>query len=143
MRKLFRSGIQWSFETARFTVELECTRDYRYRYDGDDPDGEVQTKLDTGEYIAFDSCVRVLLDGEEIGVDYLGGSVYDPETAHEFWTMHRSPDPMHRNCSIMRAKNGGNVCIGHYFPDMVSEAIREARKHVAGMRDKPKLRINQ
>jgi hypothetical protein len=37
---------------------------------------------------------------------------------------------MNRNCSIMRAARGGNVCICHYFPGMVAEAINAARKGV-------------
>ena len=44
---------------------------------------------------------------------------------------------MNRNCTIMRAARGGNVCIGHYFPSMVHEAISEARKTLAST---PKLR---
>lgn len=38
---------------------------------------------------------------------------------------------MNRNCSIMRAANGDNVMIGHYFPDMVREAVRQARAWLA------------
>lgn len=121
-------GTVWKFETLRFTVALEITEDFGYRYAGDDPDGEVQAKLDSGEYVAFDSDVVVYLDGEEIARDSLGGSVYAEDSVAEFWTMHRSPDPMHRNCSIMRAARGGNVGIGHYFPDMVRSAISDARK---------------
>ena len=62
----------WTFDTARFRVALQITPDYAYRYDGDDEDGETQAKLDSGEYVAFDSRVVVMLDGEEIGSDSLG-----------------------------------------------------------------------
>lgn len=135
-----QDGIVWRFKTARFEVALEITPEWGYRYDGDDPDGEVQKKLDDGEYVAFDSAVTVTLDGHEIAADYLGGSVYGDDTMDEFWTMHRSPNPMHRNCSIRRAKEPGTT-IGHYFPDMVGEAITEARKYVKSMKGKPVLRV--
>lgn len=29
---------------------------------------------------------------------------------------------------VMRAVNGDSAVVGHYFPEMVREAIREARK---------------
>jgi len=116
----------WTFETARFRVTLDIAQDYGYLYDGDDEDGETQAKLDSGEYVAFDSRVRVTLDGRVIGEDHLGGSVYSADTVDEFWTAHRDADPMNRNCSIMRAARG-RVSICHYFPDMVAQAIAEAR----------------
>jgi hypothetical protein len=132
-----RSGIKWSFETARFRVELELMRDRGYRYDGEDEDGETQRKLDSGEYVAFDSCVRVLLDGEEIASDWLGGSVYADGEEPQFWTAHRDSDFTNRNCSLMRIARGSNVCICHYFPDMVRQAISEARAYIAKF---PKVR---
>lgn len=133
-------GTVWSFETARFRVSLSLSRDRGYRYDGDDESGEIQAKLDSGEYVAFDSAVTVELDGVEIAADYLGGSVYDRETVSEFWTGHRDSDPMNRNCSLMRAAKGGNVCIGHYFPDMVAQAVAEARAHIAALNPVPYIR---
>ena len=127
----------WSFKTARFEARLVIEKTHGYQYDGDDTDGEAQEKLDNGEYAAFESAVLIFLDGEMIAWDSLVGSVYATETMNEFWTMHRSPNPMHRNCSIRRAKEA--VLIGHYFPDMVRTAIREARQYVASM-SIPRLR---
>lgn len=129
----------WRFKTARFLVTLRIEPDYGYQYDGDDPDGETQARLDNGDYLAFDSVVTVYLDGAEIASDSLGGSVYDANSVDEFWTAHRDPNPMNRNCSIMRGKHpaGPNVTIVHYFPDMVRAAIDEARKHVCSA---PRLR---
>jgi hypothetical protein len=127
----------WKFNTARLSVKLNLSRDPHFRYDGEDKNGEVQRKLNCGEFIAFDSVVIVELDGKEIAADYLGGSVYSWNNIHEFWTAHRDRDPMNRNCTIMRAawraKTGGqnNVGIGHYFPDMVREACKEARAKLA------------
>jgi hypothetical protein len=127
----------WTFATARFSVRLEIQFDHGYQYDGDDENGETQAALDAGDYVAFDSRVVVELDGEEIASDSLGGSVYDTNTVDEFWTAHRDRDPMNRNCSAMRAARGGNVCIGHYFPSMVAEAIAAAR---AFLNSAPRLR---
>jgi len=75
--------------------------------------------------------VIVQLDGTIIGADLLGGSVYKSGEESDFWTAHRDPDPMNRNCSIMRAKAGKPVAICHYFPEMVRAAIAEARDHLA------------
>lgn len=130
----------WQFRTARFTVALFVERDGSFKYDGDDPDGETQDRLDSGEFVAFNSRVIVELDGEEIAADYLGGSVYEYDRVSEFWTNHRDPDPMGRNCSIMRAKKGANVAICHYFPGMVSAAISEARDYVRAMPVPPRIR---
>lgn len=134
------SGTVWVFETARFQVRLEIEPIHGYRYDGDDENNETQNALDSGAYVAFESRVIVELDGEEIGDDSLYGSVYERDNVATFWTDHRDSDPMNRNCSIMRQARGGNVCIGHYFPDMVRIAIKEAREHVAAIKDKPRLR---
>lgn len=130
----------WQFRTKRFRVALQIERDNGYQYDGEDEDGETQAKLDSGEYIAFDSRVIVELDGEEIGSDSLGGSVYADGEESDFWTAHRSVDPMNRNCSIMRAAHGGNCVICHYFPDMVRLAIAEAREHVRQLAVPPYIR---
>jgi hypothetical protein len=129
----------WTFKTARFTVILHIEEDYSYQYDGDDPDGETQAALDAGDCIAFDSIVRVFMNTKrgpvELGADSLGGSVYDAGKAAEFWTAHRDPNPMGRNCSIMRAwhkaKTDHETSICHYFPEMVRTAIAEARKTLA------------
>ena len=125
----------WTFSTARFTVALEIEQHYGYQYDGDDENGETQAKLDSGEYVAFDSSVVVYLDGREIGRDSLGESVYGANEVSEFWTAHRDADVMNRNSS---ARPGVPVCIGHYFPEMVSQAIAEARDTLAAA---PVMRI--
>jgi hypothetical protein len=118
----------WEFNTDRFSVSLQVEQDCGYQYDGDDEGGETQAALDSGEYVAFNSRVVVELDGVEIASDSLCGSVY--ADMEEFWTAHRDPDPMNRNCSIMRASRGSNVAICHYFPDMVRIAIAEARTYL-------------
>lgn len=112
----------WTFSTRRFRVSCEIEPDDYLDLSWDDT-GEVAEKLKSGEYVAFQTRVAVYLDGVMIGADYLGGSIYaDPE---DFVTEHRDPDPKNRNCSA----NSYRVC--HYFPDMVSGAIAEARAHLA------------
>jgi len=125
----------WSFKTARFTVELQIAEDYGYQYDGDDENGETQAALDSGEYVAFDSRVVVKLGSISYGSDYLGGSVYAANEVEQFWTAHRDSDPMNRNCSILRKTHpaGPNITICHYFPDMVRQAIAEARALLANV----------
>ncbi len=141
---MFKTGNVWEFRTKRFLVWLEIQLEEGYRYDGDDPDGETQEKLDNGEYVAFESIVHVELDGEEIAWDALCGSVYAYDEVSDFWTAHRDSDPMNRNCSIMRGKHpaGPNVSIAHYFPGMVAEAIKEARQHVRNAKPRPYIRPN-
>lgn len=137
-------GKVWQFRTARFAVTLTLARDYGYRYDGDDEDGGTQAALDSGELVAFDAKASVLFDGEEIASDYLCGSVYGADDVADFFTDHRSSDPMNRNCTIMRKawKGEGNpeakVSICHYFPDMVAAAIEEARTHMAALHSEAK-----
>jgi hypothetical protein len=127
-------GTVWTFRTKRFRVSLELQRDNFYRYDGDDENGETQAALNSGEFVAFDSKVTVEFDGEEIAANYLGGSVYGADNVADFYTDHRSADPLNRNCTIMRKawRGEGNpdakVSICHYFPGMVQEAISAARE---------------
>lgn len=129
---------RWQFKTRQFTVTLKTSREYGYRYDGDDPDGETQAKLDSGEYVAFSSFVTVEFDGKTIGEDSLHGSVYTADTMAEFWTAHRDPDTTNRN-SFVRARDGslvrGDVVICHYFPEMVRTACNEARTFLLRYRD--------
>lgn len=113
----------WTFNTRQFRISLELSTSYE-PYDGDDEDGEVQRKLDAGVYVQFDSVVRVIHreTGAELGFDSLGGSVY--ENPNNFWSEHRGLG------AYACRKEGEPIC-GAYFPDMVREACREARKHVA------------
>jgi hypothetical protein len=125
-------GVVWSFKTEKLEVILKLDRDHGYKYDGDDEDGQTQRDLDSGKLVAFNSHVIVLLDGEEIGSDSLYGSVYENGNASKFWTAHRDPDHMNRNCSLLRAERG-NVIICHYFPDMVRTATQMARDYLRKM----------
>lgn len=126
-------GTVWTFKAGRFLISLELERESGFRYDGEDEDGETQGQLDSGELVAFSSTVTVELDGQEIGRDSLFGSVYARDSVADFYSDHRSADPMNRNCSAMRAERG-NVSIVHYFPSMVSEAIAAARAAIRAQR---------
>ena len=124
----------WTFKTARFKVELILSPCYHLDLSWDDS-GEVIAKVESGEYIPFDSEVRVSLDGRTLASDYLSESIYDDVS--KFWTAHRDRDPMNRNCTYMRVTKGYDAVIGHYFPDMVREAIQEAR---VALSNPPKMR---
>jgi hypothetical protein len=122
-------GRLWTFRTRRFTVSLILEQDYGYQYDGDDEDGEVQAKLDSGDFVAFDSKVSVELDGVEIAADYLGGSVY--ADTQDFVCEHYG----------LAAKSRADGCnYGAYFPGMVRQAISEAREYVRNMEKPPRIR---
>lgn len=124
----------WKFETARFKVTLDWEWEQYPDISWDETD-ETRENLESGKWGCYSFRVRVTVDGRELSVDYLGNSIYEDVT--KFVTAHRDPNPMNRNCSIMRAARGGNVCICHYFPGMVSEAISAARKALC---DVPRVR---
>lgn len=114
----------WEFSLGRVTVRAEIMPDEDLDLSWDET-GETQANLESDLWQAFAVKVAVVLDGAEIAADYLGGCIYaDPS---DFVTGHRNPDPMARNCSEMRAARG-DVVIVHYFPDMVRNAIAEARR---------------
>ncbi len=108
----------WCFHTRNFSISWQIAPEEFYQYDGDDENGEIQRKINNGEYYAFMSRVVVLLNGTEVGADYLGGSVY--ATPSEF-----------------RDHIGSQGKYGSYFTDMVRQAISEARKTLGNV---PKLR---
>ena len=106
----------WRFETARVAVTLDCA-------DESDPDtswadADTLEKLADGIYVNVCFRVRVLLDGNELGANYIGNSVY--ENVRDFAREHYG----------CRSK-------GHYFPDMVRQAISEARKRLC---ETPRMR---
>jgi hypothetical protein len=115
----------WSFETAQLRVELVVSESQSY---------EVTEELkENPNLTAFDTCVRVIhkASGVELGTDSLCESIY--EDPSEFWTAHRDPNPMARNCEAFRAAHGGNASVCHYFPQMVRMACVEARKRLLAL----------
>lgn len=119
-----RGETVWEFNTAQFRVTLEIEPEDMDPADSFECEDDIAA-IRNGGVEWFQAKVAVYFDGREIAADYLGGCAYN--SVREFYESHRDRDPMNRNCSIMRAVRGDNVCIGHYFPDMVSTAISEAR----------------
>lgn len=119
------SYVAWEFKTARFMVRLHIEEeDMAPDFD----DAETIADIEAGRVEWFQAHVAVYLDGSPVGDDYLGGCAY--KSIEEFYTAHRDPDPMNRNCTAFRAVYGGSsVC--HYFPDMVREACRLTRERIA------------
>ena len=108
------SDIVWQFKTRNFTVQWLISP-------CDDLDlswcetGETRENIESGLWTAFDSEMRVLFRGVEIGAACLGQSIY--ENPADF-----------RDHIGMNAKGHGS-----YFSDTVREAISEARKTLANM----------
>lgn len=123
-----KGNVVWSFHTRNYVVTL--------RLDPEDMDPadsfEFQDDIDAvrnGNVLWFCAVVEVQSKRSSwrhvIGRDVLGGCAY--RTAEEFYTSHRDPNPLNRNCSAMRAASGANVVVCHYFPDMVRQALADAR----------------
>lgn len=98
------------FTIGRFTIRAEIEPETDLDLSWDD-DGEVSTKLESGEYEAFCTKVSVHLNGVEIAADYLGESIY--ANPADFFTEHYGINATQ---------------YGAYFPGMAREAIAEARQ---------------
>lgn len=75
------------------------------------------------------------MDGQLVGCNFLGGSVYGRDDYSDFWTAHRTSAPEDRN---FQPGQGYVVC--HYFPDMVRQAIADARAHLRQQKQLPYIR---
>lgn len=118
----------WRFQTKHFAVVATIEEDYDLDLSWDE-DGETRQKLESGEYQSFGTVVTVYANGVKVGEDSLWGSIY--ENPKDFFSGHRDANPLNRNSSIMRAANGANTVMCHYFPSMVREAIKDARATLA------------
>jgi len=98
----------WTFHTARCVITLDVTPDDDLDLSFDD-DGTVAENLNSGLWCAFVARVRVLIDGEEAGCDYLGGCIYENPS------------------DFMDHRGINSTGCGSYFTDMVRSAITEAR----------------
>ena len=115
----------WNRRTPNFTVTLSYEWDDVMDLSWDDT-GEVREKIESGEWGHYIFAVTVTENatGEEIGADYLGGSIYaDPR---EFID-HRACGRQNREYA---ARGEPGRC-GSYFTGMVAEAINQARKTYA------------
>ena len=97
----------WSFKTANFRVCWDIAPDDDCDTSFDET-GETAENVASGKWECFVSRVVVYLDGREMGVDYLCGSIYE-------------------NPSEFRDHVGARGKYGSYFIDMVRQAIAEAR----------------
>lgn len=123
------------FETANFIVRATIEPDEDLDLSWDE-DGETCSKLVSGEYEAFGTVVTVRTrSGTLLAETSLWGSIYAKPA--DFFSAHRDPNPMNRNCMAMREARSSSAVICHYFPSLVSEAISDARKALATL---PKLR---
>jgi len=111
----------WRRATPNFFVSLS------YEYDDDcdlswDETGETVAAIQSGEMGCYVFCVSVQeRGGAEIGVSYLGGSIYaDPREFMDHRLVGRS--------NRQYAAEGSLGRCGSYFKDMLHEAISEARK---------------
>lgn len=114
----------WTFAIGAIRVALEIEPEDMDPADSFEFDEDIEA-VRSGAVEWFAARVSIYKNGHRIGVDTLGACAY--YSIEEFFTAHRDSDPMSRNCSIMRAARG-NVTICHYFPDMVCQAVADARK---------------
>lgn len=120
------SDEMFRFETAQFIIRATITPADDLDLSWDE-DGETAAKLESGEYVAFDTAVTVTVKatGTVIGADYLGGSIYaDPA---EFFAEHRACGVANR--AYAAAGNPGRC--GSYFSGLISEACADARRTLA------------
>lgn len=108
----------WQFKTKNFLIAFDAEEEFDLDLSFDDT-GEVREKIEDGEYVAFCAVLRVYYRGSEIASEYLGQCIH--ESADDFRD--------HIGIAEKSRKDGRNY--GSYFSDMVREAIREARKHLA------------
>lgn len=115
----------WQFETRNFRVVASISPDDECDTSFDET-GETRDKVRSGEWTMFETAVRVYFRDAEIGADYLGGSIY--AEPRDFFREH---------IGLAAKSRADGVNYGSYFPDMVREAIGEARKALA---DTPRMR---
>lgn len=101
----------WTFKTRNFTVKWQISPCADLDLSWDDT-GETAENINSGLWTAFDSRVAVFYRGRVVGEDHLGQSIY--ENPEDFRTE------------------------GGYFPDMIRNAIAEARAEM--LRDMPYIR---
>lgn len=136
----------WRFETARFTIVGEVT-DEEMSPEEQFSDRRDVEAIRNGEVQWFCARVRVLLDGQEVGSDHLGGCAYH-RPLDLFRDHARGIERLRylRGRTDRKSKNERKrlremvannrllkppYIIGFYGPDMVREACRDARKTLA------------
>jgi hypothetical protein len=126
----------YSFDTANLHIVAYAEPEEMDPTDSFDSDDDVEA-IRSGDVEWFSVKVEVKhsYTGALLGFSSLGCCAY--KSTDDFVEGHRDPNPMNRNCSIMRDKLGSNVSICHYFPDMIREACDEARINLRKLRNLP------
>ncbi len=109
----------WTFRTKQFTVLFSVAPEDMDPADSFEFPEDIEA-VRNGDVDWFVARVQVLRNGHEIGSDYLGGCAY--ESPQQFAQEHIKGAAYARE---MRAK--GFIC-GSYFPDMVRQAVADARR---------------
>lgn len=152
--------ILWKFRTERYTIALFAVpEDMSPEGNFSDPrDVEFAMQGWIGIEPAHWFCAAIAVydeDGKRIGADYLGGCSY--ASFEEFYSAHRwqysrrqrkwIKDPRTRAwkaCEALRPRRAdGSRMDGHYFPDMVRQAIEDARATLGRQRDGVDYRLQR
>ena len=112
----------YRFTIGTLTVRAVIEPDYDVDTSFDET-GETAERIASGEWEAFGTIVTVERNSKVIGEDSLWGSIY--ANPSEFFSDHRDPNPANRNTLAMR-DSGRVIC--HYFPEMVRQALSDARR---------------
>jgi hypothetical protein len=136
----------WEFNTARFRIVAEVTPCEDDPADSFDFDSDIEA-VRNGDVAWFDARVRILMDGECVGADYLGCCAYsDPlDLFRHHSTLTRQLRRLRgrtdrksrrerkalRQCLSNNAMLDPPVIYCEYGPSMVLQAISEARATLA------------
>lgn len=120
-----------TFKRGQFTVTAHAVVDYDIDTSFDET-GEVQQKLDSGEYSGFGVIVTVEHDQlGEVGSDSLWGCIYE---SYDAFMDHKG---------IRALSRKDNCNYGSYFSDLISGAISEARTNIKQLQATvPAIKIN-
>lgn len=120
-----------TFKRGDFTVTARAVEDYDIDTSFDET-GEVQRKIDSGEYSVFGVVVTVKHEQlGEVGRDSLWGCIYS--SYEEFMD--------HKGIRALGRKDNCNY--GSYFSDLISGAISEARTNIKQLQTTvPAIKIN-
>lgn len=143
-----REGVLWRFDTARYTIAFWAEEEDLAPEDSFCDERDIAFAREDNPAHWFCAFVGVFErteddDGECLGYDVLGGCSY--HSFREFWSMHRwqysrrqgryIENPRTRAwkaCEARRPRReDGTRMDGSYFPQMVRQAISEARCSVA------------
>lgn len=118
----------WRFNTKRYTIVFVAAEEGQSpeEHFSDPQDVAFASNGDLAHW--FSAGVAVYRDDRLVAQTWLGGCY---NSIGEFCGGHRDPNPLNRNCSIMRRARRkarrAAISICHYFPDLIREVLAEAR----------------